>query len=173
MSTQDISQPKNPRRVPWFGARKMARELAAEIQELRKERDAAYQQLERLGALSLVQLEARRGELEREIADQTNRISQAYSQGAAGLETLQKQVIEARQSIVATEDLALLQEAGIYHYRHPLTDAVAYQQSLKLIEAQIKSMIKKDGGAVLAATNWTVNGSVTPKAEQWSGISPS
>ena len=27
-----------------------------------------------------------------------------------------------------TEDLALLQEVGIYRYRHPLTDAVAYEK---------------------------------------------
>jgi len=64
-----------------------------------------------------------------------------------------------RKSIVLTEDLAMLQEAGIYHYRHPLTEAVAYQNELARIEEAVKAMTRKDGGAVLATTNWTVNGS--------------
>jgi hypothetical protein len=57
-------------------------------------------------------------------------------------------------------DLALLQEAGVYRYRHPLSDAVAYQKVLEEIQTQIEAMIR-DGGAVLAATDWTVNGSAT------------
>jgi hypothetical protein len=64
-----------------------------------------------------------------------------------------------REAIVETEDLALLQEAGIYRYRHPLTDAVAYQKELAGIEEKIKAMVRRDGGAVLATTDWTVNGS--------------
>jgi hypothetical protein len=147
--------------VPWFGARRMARKLALEVQELRAQRDAAYGQIERLGALPVLQLEARRIELEREIAEQTARIGQAWTEGAAALETLKRQYVEARRSIVATEDLALLQEVGVYHYRHPLTDAVAYEKELEKIEDEIKAMTRKDGGAVLAITNWTVNGSVT------------
>lgn len=50
---------------------------------------------------------------------------------------------------------------GIYHYRHPLTDVVAYESELAGIEDQMKAMAKKEGGAVLAATGWTVNGSAS------------
>lgn len=145
--------------VPWFGARRKARELAAEVHQLRAERDEACRQLETLGALSILQLEAKRLELEKQIADQTIRIDRDRSQAAAALDAVRKQLEEARQAIVTTEDLALLQEVGIYHYRHPLTDAVAYEKALAEIESQIKSMTRKDGGAVLAATSWTVNGS--------------
>jgi hypothetical protein len=49
---------------------------------------------------------------------------------------------------------------GIYRYRHPLTDAVAYTKALEGIEDRIKGMTRKDGGAVQATTNWTVNGSL-------------
>lgn len=66
-----------------------------------------------------------------------------------GLSVLQ--LDEARRTIVTTEDLALLQEAGVYHYRHPLTDAVSYERELAKIEESVREMIKKDGGAVLAA----------------------
>ncbi len=139
----------------------MARKLVVEVQELRAQRDAAYKQLERLGALPILRLEARRVELEREIAEQAARISRGWSEGATALEALKRQIVEARKSIVATEDLALLQEVGVYQYRHPLTDVVAYEKQLTAIEDDIRAMTRKDGGAVLATTNWTVNGSAT------------
>lgn len=162
MTTPKGDQPVRARlSIPWFGARKMARKLTIEVQTLRDQRDTARRQLERLGALPVLQLEARRIELEREIAEQKKRIDRGWSEGAAALANLKKQILEARQSIVITEDMALLQEAGVYHYRHPLTDAVAYERALERIEDEIKSMTRKDGGAVLATTNWTVNGSVT------------
>ena len=41
----------------------------------------------------------------------------------------------------------------------PLSDAAAYEKRLKAIQEQIKAMTRKDGGAVLAASGWTVNGS--------------
>jgi len=77
------------------------------------------------------------------------------------LDVLKKQLADARKAIVETEDLALLQEAGIYHYQHPLTDAVAYERELEKIDDEVKAMTRKDGGAVLATTNWSVNGSAT------------
>ena len=176
-------EPSRPRpSVPWFGARKMARKLAVEVQELRGQlerfgtmggelvaevkdlrvqREIALKQLEALGALPHFQLERRRLDLESEIAEQTKRLEQEKSEAAAALEAVKRKVKEAHQSIVATDDLALLQEVGIYHYRHPLTDAVAYEKALADIENKMKAMAKKDGGAVLATTDWTVNGSAT------------
>jgi hypothetical protein len=147
------------RSIPWFGARRMARELAGEVQELRTHLHATREQIERLGALPVLELEARRAKLEREIADQEARIARAWSEGAAALETLKRQLKEARQAIVETEDMALLQEVGVYHYRHPLSDAVAYEKELADIENRVKAMARKDGGAVLATSDWTVNGS--------------
>jgi hypothetical protein len=64
----------------------------------------------------------------------------------------------ARQMIVETQEVALLQEAGIYEYKHPLADSVAYKSAL----AQLKDSIKattKNNGAINASTNWTVNNS--------------
>jgi hypothetical protein len=59
------------------------------------------------------------------------------------------------RTIVETRATALLQEVGIYDYRHPHT------RRLLTDFKTIKSAVRKDGGAVLAATNWTVNGSTT------------
>lgn len=188
MATTKSDQPVQPRQpIPWFGARKMACKLAAEVQELQVQRDAARNQLERigamaselvtevkrlraqreitlkqlesLGALSVVQLGERRVQLETEIAAQAARFARERANAAEVLSAVAKQLTAARQSIVATEDLALLQEVGIYKYRHPLTDAVAYEKRLATIEDNINAMAKKDGGAVLATTHWTVNDS--------------
>ncbi|MEX0810315.1 MAG: DUF4041 domain-containing protein [Dongiaceae bacterium] len=145
--------------IPWFGARKVARKLFMEVQKLRVERDEACRQLEKLGALTVLQLEGRRIELEKELSEQAARFAEAKSKATFSLDEIQEQLKRSREAIVATDDLALLQEAGVYQYRHPLTDAVAYEKELTSIESQIKAMTRKDGGAVLAATSWTVNGS--------------
>jgi len=158
MSIMTADQPPSSS-VPWFGARKLARALMAEVQELRAQRDEMRGQLETLGILPILQLQTQRASLEREIAEQASRLEQERSAAATVVQALNAQLEEARKAIVATEDLALLQEAGIYHYRHPLTDAVAYEKELAKIDDEIKAMTRKDGGAVLATTNWTVNGS--------------
>jgi hypothetical protein len=58
-----------------------------------------------------------------------------------------------------TEEAQILQEVGIYEYRHPLSDSVAYQAELRRLRDLIKAMAKRNGGAVVGATEWTVNGS--------------
>lgn len=137
----------------------MARTLLAEVEALRAERDQVKEQFARLGALSVLQLEAKKADLEREVAEQGSRLQRERAEAAEALRVLSATLDEARKAIVTTEDLALLQEAGIYRYRHPLTDAVAYQKELASIEEKIKAMVRKDGGAVTATTDWTVNGS--------------
>ncbi|MCO6008153.1 DUF4041 domain-containing protein [Actinoallomurus purpureus] len=70
----------------------------------------------------------------------------------------EQQLANARTEVVQTEDVALLQEAGVYEYQHPLTDAVAYKAELARLKDTIKTMTR-GGDAVLATTSWTVNGS--------------
>lgn len=147
--------------IPLFGARKMARALLAEVDLLNEECANLKDQVTRLGILSIVELEAKRDALQAQINEQAAKLSRERYDAEELMREMSRQLEEVRRKIVITEDLALLQEAGIYKYRHPLTDAVAYQTALAKIEDQIKAMVRKDGGAVLAATNWTVNGSIT------------
>ena len=73
---------------------------------------------------------------------------------------MKAQTDEALRTIVETRETALLQEVGIYDYRHPLTDAVAYEKALDRLQDAIKAAARKeDGGAILATTTWEVNGS--------------
>ncbi|HEY3349282.1 MAG TPA: DUF4041 domain-containing protein [Thermoanaerobaculia bacterium] len=137
----------------------MARSLLAEVEALNTQCDELRGQLARLGAFSVLQLEAKRADLEREIAEQTVRFQRVRAGAEEELIATNAKLDEARKAIVATEDLALLQEAGIYRYRHPLTDAVAYQKELASLDERIKALVRTDGGAVLATTDWVVNGS--------------
>ena len=60
--------------------------------------------------------------------------------------------------VIATDEVAALQEVGIYEYRHPLQDAVAYKSRLADIKDTAKAMVTAKT-AVTSATSWTVNGS--------------
>ena len=120
------SEPNTAPSIPWFGARKLARSLLEEVGDLRVEvdrtrveRDGLQAQLARLGGLTIVQLEARRAELESAIAEQALRLEQERETAAAEVKTLKARLEEVRRLIVQTEDVALLQEAGVYVYRHP------------------------------------------------------
>ena len=157
----------------FFGARKRARQLADEVDHLRAEHD-------RLGLLPLVELERRREALRTEIAEQGERLDQERREAVTTLEherhTIQEEIHherqeaslkktqlenrlrELREEVVVTEETALLQEIGIYEYRHPLNDSIAYQAELKRLRDQIKTRAK-EGDAILAATDWSVNGS--------------
>jgi len=146
--------------VPWFGVRNFARNLIEELETARAERDEAFRLLDQLGALPILQLEARKAKLATEVEEQCLQMLHQRTEAEAALATVKKELHDARSAIVQTEDVALLQEAGIYHYRHPLTDAVAFEKALEELQNQIKEMNRKDGGAILAATNWTVNNSV-------------
>jgi hypothetical protein len=161
--------------VPLFGARKRAKELAQEVSELRG-------QLDRLGGLTVLELESKRDALTLEIESQRQQLESEKASAAVELEQqaaeatasltadlasaaeqkagLDRQISELREQVVVTEETALLQEAGVYEYHHPLGDSVEYQEALKGIREQIKAMTRKDGGAVRGSTEWSVNGSL-------------
>ncbi|TWG27617.1 T5orf172 domain-containing protein [Micromonospora palomenae] len=127
--------------------------MAAEAEQLRVELERLRADMARLGVLSAVELEQYRDQLTRDIADRT-------AAGHAQQSDLERRLGQLHQQVVVTEETVLLQEAAVYQYRHPLSDAVAYQARLARVQAQIKEMVKKDGGAVLATSEWQVNGSL-------------
>jgi hypothetical protein len=146
-------------KIPLFGARKLARALMGEVSSLQVECSQQKDQLERLGVLTVIELERLKATLEREITTQQQQLQQDRAEAAEAIRVASEELARIQQNVVETEDLALLQEAGVYSYKHPLTDAVAYQQELAKISEKIKAMNRKDGGAVRDAANWTVSGS--------------
>lgn len=153
------SNPPRKPRIPLFGARKYAERLYGELERAHQDRAVLKSQLDRLGALTVIELEQKKLDLLRDTQECATRLKQGRETAEREQQALRTTLDEIRRSIVTTEELAVLQEAGIYRYRHPLTDAVAYQAHLEEIESQIKAMIKKDGGAIHSATTWQVNGS--------------
>lgn len=153
-----------------FGARSRVKELDAEVLSLRAELAKLQADLRRLGAFELVELEERRESLRRETtkserafhAEKARR--EAEKARSEAEQSTQRTALEAelaalRSQVVVTQDAAMLQEVGIYEYRHPLTDAAEYKAKLTRVQDQIKAMARKDGGAISATTNWTVNNS--------------
>jgi len=110
------------------------RDLQAEVDSLR-------QVLDNMGL-------AERDQLQAEIAGLRGDVARLRAEQAV----LSSQLIETREIVI-------LQEAGVYQYRHPLDDALAYKARLAGLRARIKDAVKA-GNAVRGATNWTVNGSV-------------
>jgi hypothetical protein len=150
-------------RIPIFGARRRAMQLATEAAGLRAD-------LARLGGLSLLEVEQRRIAVSAEVEEQTVRLAREREEArAASLQEAEEanaekqrlldELVQLRAEVVETRELALLQEVGVYEYRHPLSSSVAYQADLKSVQDRVKAMARADGGAILATTNWTVNGS--------------
>jgi hypothetical protein len=133
------------RRVPLFGARAMAKRQQDEVEQLRAE-------LARLGALDVAELARERDELMQQVREQQARLQGERSE-------LEAELARLRQQIVVTQEDEVLQEIGVYRYRHPLEDSVAYKDALARLQDQIKTMVRRNGGAITATTSWQVNGS--------------
>ena len=128
--------------------------LQQQLTVLRSENETNKQWVAYLKGLEPMQLAQQVEAYRQRLAAMELQIEQAQ-QRLAGVE---QRVTEAKREIVETQDAALLQEVGIYEYRHPLQDAVAYKARLQEVRDSTKAMIK-GGRAVTAASDWTVNNS--------------
>lgn len=88
-------------------------------------------------------------------ADRSRKIIEKHQQEIFQNET---RLAELQAQIVITDESAMLQQAGIYAYQHQLQDAIAYRTRLDSLQTEIKNLARTDQ-AVLATTDWTVNGS--------------
>ncbi|WBQ05353.1 DUF4041 domain-containing protein [Kribbella sp. CA-293567] len=154
-----------------FGARGKARKLAVEVQHLAAQNERLRDQLERHGALSLVEIEERKAELTADLESQKLRLTHeleaeqarrtAVVSALAAEEAAVADRLKALQNqVIVTEDQLILQEVGIYEYTHPLDHSVAYKAELAKLQDQIKAMSRKDGGAVSGSTQMTMNDSL-------------
>lgn len=139
----------------------IAQNLLVEARSARQELEEANEQLAELGALTLAQMERRIDQANFELADVIAKKDRELAEIERERSILRIEADKAKSAIVETREVAILQEVGIYEFKHPLSDAVAYQSALKRLYDSIKTMAKKDGQAVLSITNWQVNGSLT------------
>ena len=73
--------------------------------------------------------------------------------------SLEAELNGLRAQVVKTQETEILQEVGLYEYRHPLSDSVTYKAELSKLKDRLKTLAKADGGAIETAQGWTVNGS--------------
>ena len=130
-------------KVPLFGTRAYAKRQSQELADALAENRRLRAHLASLGGLETTELQRLRDQYAAQVTEQQML-----------LDSLRAQVIQ-------TSEEALLQEIGIYEYRHPLSDAVAYRDALKHLQGEIKDMARRDGGAIEALKTWVVEGSVT------------
>ncbi|WP_162184823.1 DUF4041 domain-containing protein [Allokutzneria albata] len=138
------------------------------------------EQLRRVGALEYVQLQGEihrmRGELGqlRELhavqvrdheatlaaqrAEHGAELARTSARRAHELVGYEKQIEEAKRTLVPYTEEMLYQDAGLFTYHHPLADADAYKHELVAVTDRIKSMIR-DKRAVHADGNFTFNNS--------------
>lgn len=173
-----MSEPK----IPFFGARKFAREQLAvneqlldEISALKNAHLAREKELlgqfaklkahmAELGHLTVTELEDKKHSLQADISRLAREDAKRHEQATMALASTMAELLELKKMVVETEETAMLQEAGVYRYHHQLENAVAYQKRLDDINQRIKEFMKNEGSAVYGATNWTVNGSATQGA---------
>ncbi|WP_203231409.1 DUF4041 domain-containing protein [Nocardioides caldifontis] len=132
-------------KVPLFGARNVAKQQAEELDRLRAD-------MARLGVLDVAELSRQRDQLRVEVDAQRARLTAERTE-------MERQLADLRQRVVVTQEDEILQEVGVYRYRHPLSDSVAFRDALARVQGQIKTMVRADGGAIEATTSWQVNGS--------------
>jgi len=149
-SPRDVPEPPGREKTGIFGAKKS---LEAERDELRKFIDAfGYAEREALGT----QLEMLRGELARL---------------ATAVESRRTELRDLDTRVVRTREAEILQEVGLYDYKHRLEDSTAYKDRIDMVRSRIKEMCKKDGGAVNGAAQWQVNGSAAQGRKMVSDLS--
>jgi hypothetical protein len=139
-------------KIPLFGARKHARQTAEELDRAQDEIALLRAEMDRLGVLDVADLERQREALKEE----TNNLRDSLNRVKTSLE---REIADLKTRVVKTQEAEILQEVGLYEYRHPLSNSVAYKAELAKLQDQIKTLAKRDGGAIETAHGWTVNGS--------------
>ncbi|KRE39589.1 chromosome segregation ATPase [Janibacter sp. Soil728] len=135
-----------------FGVRKHAQQVLASLDNANEEIARLKSELDRLGALEVADLERQREALKVEIREMRDQLVRETA-------TLQAELDDLRSRVVKTQEAEILQEVGLYDYRHPLSDSVTYKDELAKLKDQIKALARQDGGAIETAQGWTVNGS--------------
>ena len=74
-------------------------------------------------------------------------------------ERLNAEITEVSSRIAKVRDLEILQEVGIYEYRHDMESSDEYKDRIKTVRSQYKDMAKQVISDVASNSRWTVNGS--------------
>lgn len=138
-----------------FGGRKQREALEA----LQRENAQLRSELQRIGALDLVQVRNELAMVSQQVAEQRQRFDADRNTFNAEYAKQRWRLESVATEIVQTEDAKLLQEVGVYHYRHVLADAEAYKRQLDQVKQRMAAMIKQKT-AVRGSENFHYNNSL-------------
>jgi len=125
-------------------------DLSSEILNL----NTKINELSKFGAMDAVQVE-------KEIAD----LRATKTNLEQELIIVRQQLVEVKKSLIETQEIAMLQEVGVYQYSSILDTSEGYSGKIAEIQAKIKERNITNGGAITAAQGWTVNGSTSEGAK--------
>ncbi|MCE2768135.1 MAG: DUF4041 domain-containing protein [Fimbriimonadaceae bacterium] len=94
-----------------------------------------------------------------EIQGEISKLEQLKVEASLALNNLEKEIAETKASLIETQEIAMLQEVGVYQYTSVLDTASGYSEKIAEIRSSIKDRNIANGGAIRAAQGWTVNGS--------------
>ncbi|PPG49046.1 DUF4041 domain-containing protein [Rathayibacter sp. AY2B3] len=155
--------------VPFFRARKIARELQGRVAELEAS-------IDRYGLLELVALDAEKSRRREEIAAdraanetrQEQLAAEAHRRAArleATLAALQDEITlrqtelaDLEREIIGVRHSIEVQELGLYDYEHPAESSADLATRLEALRSEIKSAVREKRAAH-AASNFTFNNS--------------
>ena len=126
------------------------KKLNKEIERL----GALVEGLSKFGALGIIEVKAEISSLE----ENKKKLSEE-------LIKVNKEISEAKTSLIETQEIAMLQEVGIYQYTSILDTSQGYSDKIAEIRSKIKERNIANGGAIRAAQGWTVNGSTAEGAK--------
>lgn len=127
------------------------------IEELNKEIErlgALVEGLSKFGALGILEVKTEISSLE----ENKKKLSEE-------LIKINKEISEAKASLIETQEIAMLQEVGIYQYTSILDTSEGYSDKIAEIRGKIKERNIANGGAIRTAQGWTVNGSTAEGAK--------
>jgi hypothetical protein len=125
-------------------------ELNTEIQRL----NSLVEDLSKFGSLSIL-----------EVSEEISKLDKEKSTLNEELLNLQNELSETKKFLIETQEIAMLQEVGVYQYSSILETSEGYSEKIQEIQAQIKERNITNGGAITAAQGWTVNGSTAEGAK--------
>ncbi len=94
-----------------------------------------------------------------QLGETLEKLRKEHEQEKRELADVKQEHARLRVEVATLRDEAILQEVGVYDYRHPMESASDYKEALAELRRQIKGLAK-DGGAVETTdSTWTVNDS--------------
>ena len=125
-------------------------ELNIEIQRL----GALVEGLTQFGAMGIL-----------EVKEEIAKLEENKTNLSKELIDINKEISVTRESLIETQEIAMLQEVGVYQYSSILDTAEGYSEKIAEIRTNIKDRNITNGGAIAAAQGWTVNGSTAEGAK--------